>query len=267
MSENNSQGQSTATIDKERRIGIALAIAMKIAEGSPGGKQGFPFWFFDANAGSGMNEEFKVPGSPLVAWQTARRHLRNMPFIPFFCDIDRLRLVECHGHLNRMDAGASVLMPYDNEEALLVFGQCILASGDRPEYAMGTVLIDPNNGYYRNKNSLGPPVVALEWFVRTFPRVDLVLNINVRSHQRLRGAGISAPLIAELLPSLGKEHWLVGRARPHGSEFVLAVGRNVSTNDAPRGGLFHATSDIGRQIIAAADGTGQISFDLSLPDL
>jgi len=258
------QGQSLATIDKERRIGIALAIAMKIAEGSVGGKQGFPFWLFDANAGSGMNEEFKVPGSPIVAWETARRHLHHMPFIPFFCDIERLRLIECQSRLNRIGAGASVLIPYDNEEALLLFGQCILASGDKPEYALGTVLIDPNNGYYRNKDNLGPPIRALEWFVRTFPRIDLVLNINVRSHQRLRGAGLAAPLIGDLLPSLGKEHWLVGRARPRGSEFVLAVGRNVKTNDAPGGGLFHATSDYGRQIIASADGTEQSGIDFNL---
>jgi hypothetical protein len=260
------QGQSTATIDKERRIGVALAMGMMIAE-KKCGQYGFPFWFFDANAGSGFNSEFKVPGSPVVAWEAARRHLNLMPFVPFFCDIDKGRLSECQSRLNRMAAGNSVFIPYDNEEALLLFGQCILSSGDNREKALGAVLIDPNNGYYRNKDNEGPPIKALEWFVRTFPRIDVIVNINAQSHRRLRGAGISVSLIADLLPSLGKEHWLVGRARPRGSLFVLAIGRNVKTNDARGSGLYHATSEFGRQIIAEADGTRQIGFDLDVPDV
>jgi hypothetical protein len=52
------QGQSVITLDKERGLASALSIGTRIANGvgkRDGGR--FPYWHFDANAGSGWNEE------------------------------------------------------------------------------------------------------------------------------------------------------------------------------------------------------------------
>ena len=77
------QGQSAITIDKERRIGAALSISMRIAEKKFGGGN-FRYWHFDANAGSGWNETVNVPGSPIVFWRNAETILKGMRPRPFF---------------------------------------------------------------------------------------------------------------------------------------------------------------------------------------
>lgn len=71
------QGQSLATIDKERRIGAALSVGMRIASKAFGGK-GYRYWHLDANSGSGHNGTVNTDGSPLVFWQIANICLNGM---------------------------------------------------------------------------------------------------------------------------------------------------------------------------------------------
>ncbi len=259
------QGQSLATIDKERRIGSALSIGMQIASAKFSGS-GFKFWHFDANAGSGWNDEIGVAGSPLVFWDVARACLRGMEPMPFFCDIDREALRSLQRRLmgDPEASEKSVLLPGDNEEAIEVFAETIRRS-ERPEYAVGSVLVDPNGYFYRGRDGKGPPSNALGWFCREFPRIDVVLNLNIRTYsmQLERGHAVIPP--DQVLASLRKRHWLVGRAYVAQSRFLLAIGRNVATGDHRRLRLYDSGSVAGRLILDAAAGRRQqeIGYDLS----
>lgn len=266
------QGQSLATIDKERRIGSALAIGMKVASAHFGGK-GRSYWHFDANCGSGWNQRVSVAGSPIVFWQVAQACLCGMRPEPFFCDIDQTAMHELHLRLARAAVlDPSILIPGDNEEALAVFAERVRRV-DRSQYAVGSVLIDPNGYFYRRPDGQGAPVNAIKWFVREFLRIDLILNLNVRTYQMQKGASeklgqnhdVQSP--RELLPSLGKKFWLVGRGMVGGGDrFLLAVGRNFSTGDHRALGLHKLESLEGQAIMNWAEGQRQHELpELSAP--
>ena len=59
------QGQSIATVDKERRIAAAMSVSMRIANGAFG-RKGYRYWHFDANAGSGWNHDAVSEDSNVV---------------------------------------------------------------------------------------------------------------------------------------------------------------------------------------------------------
>jgi hypothetical protein len=252
------QGQSLATIDKERRIGAALAIGMRIASDQFAGSR-FRWWHFDANAGAGFNEKIGVPGSPMVFWQAAHKHLALRP-APFFCDINTTAIGELRTALS--GNGASVFMPMDNNAALIRFAGAITDAGENPKYATGTVVVDPNGYYYRNKQNIGAPTDALDWFLPRFPRVDIVLNLNTRVYrlQKSQGHAVLAP--RDLLASLHKKYWLVGSTQHGGDSFLIAIGRNVPTGDFAAAGLHKSTSPIGQSILSAAEGGRQQKMDL-----
>jgi hypothetical protein len=253
------QGQSAATIDKERRIAACLSVGMKIAE-SKFGRSGFAYWHLDANAGSGWNEEVNVPGSPLVFWQVANMYLNGLKPKAFFCDRDPQTMAELLARVGSFPQSA--LLPGDNEEAIEVFAESI-RQAENPRFAVGSLLIDPNGWFYRSRSGNGPPVNALGWFVREFPRIDLILNLYTRAYhlQRKQGHEVMAP--ADLLKHLGKEHWLVGRVNVGQSRFLQAVGRNVATGDHAKLGLYDARGDIGQHILRASTEIGQTALDLA----
>jgi hypothetical protein len=234
------QGQSALTIDKERRIGAATSVGMRIGNGKFGGR-GFSYFHFDANAGSGWNEQVDVPGSPLVAWVAARECLPGMRFRPYFCDHDpeKMRLLRDALGADPVAAERSVLICDRNEAGLEQFAAAIRASGERPELAVGSVLVDPNGWFYETQC----PVAGLVRFCREFPRVDVVLNLNRRTYEMQRACGHAVLSPREVLLQLGKQHWLVCAAAAGQSRFLLAVGRNVQT------GAHDATSERGRLIL------------------
>lgn len=249
------QGQSLATIDKERRIGAALSIGMRIASRAFGGK-GFRFWHLDANSGSGWNDMVNVPGSPLVFWQVARTCLAGMEPAPFFCDIDLAAMQELRRRLAD-DRDKLILLPGDNQEAIEVFAELIRRS-ERPRFAVGSLLIDPNGYFYRDRFGKGAPVEAAKWFSREFPRIDLILNLNTFTYQAQNGVGHAVEPPREVLRSLGKAHWLVGRRQVgSGHRFLLAVGRNTPTADHRALGMYRLESPEGQFIMNQAEGKRQ----------
>lgn len=266
MHADKSQGQSAVTIDKERRIASALSIGMIIGSNSFAGR-GFKFWHFDANAGSGWNHDVRVPGSPMVFWSVARERLLGMEPVPFFCDINEGAMRALSGVLPREAKARSVLLPGDNEEGLEVFAEYIRRSGEKPRYAIGSVIIDPNGYFYRNKDGIGAPVNALQWFCREFPRIDIILNLNIRTYQLQRGAGQAVKLPADVLDSLNKSHWLVARAGRARSRFLLAIGRNVKTSAHHTLNIYDRESSIGRYILNAAGSDRQWEFEYNELDI
>jgi hypothetical protein len=263
MGKNNGlQGQSVATIDKERRIGSALTIGMKIASAKHANR-GFSFWHYDANSGSGWNDEFDVPGSPMVFWQAARASLVGLTPKPFFCDFNPLAMSALQARLkgDRDAWNQSCLLPGDNEEGFEVFAECIRRSPERNHLAIGSVLVDPNGYFYRGANGAGAPVRSLQWFCPEFPRIDIIVNLNIRVYnlQASHTSHVVEPP-RQVLSSLGKEHWVIGKSYKGQSRFVIAIGRNVRTEDHKRLGLYDIDSEIGQLILDAAEGKRRWSF-------
>jgi hypothetical protein len=256
-------GQSIeATIDKERCLGAALSMSMKIANAKFGGR-GFSYWHFDANAGSGHNDLVDVPGSPIVFHITADACVTGMRRCAFFCDLNVAALKELYDRrLTTEWKTNSYLIPGDNEESLDVFAEVIRQSGEKPQYVIGSVLIDPNGWFYRNGAGRGAPVDSLIRFARTFPRIDIVLNLNARTYRLQRGSGHKVLPPRAVLASLAKAFWLV-RCTHHGAnDWLLAVGRNMETGDHKKLGFWKLESAEGEAIINKVEGGRQSELNL-----
>lgn len=250
------QGQSRATIDKERRIGSALTVCMRIAANKFGGK-GYSYWHADLNAGSGHNEIINVPGSPLVFYELAHEYLSSLPPEIFFAERRRETAVQLLKHCQASEwQGKTYIFPHDNEEVLEVFAECI-RQRERPRFAIGTILIDPNGWFYRNRAGEGPPVDGLLKFVHEFPRIDVVANLNVRTFKLQRAQGHRVPDLTELLMSLNKQYWLISRAQYGGDRFIQLIGRNVETGPHKALGIHRVDSPEGREISEWMNGNRQ----------
>lgn len=255
------QGQSLLTLDKIRGIGSALAIGMKTVARKFGWA---PYHHADTNAGSGMNEQvseivgYPVPGSPLVAVHAADASGLKK-FRAMFCEMDPARAktlanvhlagrANCHVHCG------------DNAEFVEVFAESIRQSGDKPQYALGSIIVDPNGWFTRNRNKSGVPVRQLLAFTAEFPRVDVVMNLNVRTYQMMRGqSSVMTP--QEIMAALRKDHWLVSAPRSVGGDkFMLMIGRNMATGDHKRLGLFRAETEDGRAALLKAEPGRQGNF-------
>jgi len=260
-----SQGQSLVTIDKIRGIGSALSIGMRTAAAK---FPWAPYHHGDTNAGSGMNEEVSalvgepVPGSPVVAVRTAEAI--GLPgFRGMFCEMDQTRAKTlATKHLaGRTDC---TVFCGDNAEFVDAFAESIRRSGDRPQYAVGSIVVDPNGWFTRNKNNSGVPVQQLLAFGHEFPRVDVVLNLNVRTYQMMRQHPNFQPMSApEIMAAMGKSHWLLSAPKSVGGDkFIIMIGRNFATGDHRRLGLFRADSEEGRAALQAVEPKRQGALSL-----
>lgn len=259
------QGQSLVTIDKIRGIGSALSIGMRTAAARFAWA---PYHHADTNAGSGMNEEVSalvgepVPGSPVVAVRTAEAV--GLPkFRGMFCEMDKDRAKTlATQHLGgRRDC---TVFCGDNAEFVGVFAESIRRSGDKSQYAVGSIVVDPNGWFTRNKNNSGVPVRQLLAFAQEFPRVDVVLNLNVRTYQMMRQHPSFDPMSApEIMAALGKAHWLLSAPKSVGGDkFIIMIGRNFATGDHRRLGLFRADSEEGRAALQAVEPKRQGALSL-----
>lgn len=246
---NLAQGQGVATLDKERRVASALSIGMRVANAKFAGGP-FRFWHFDANAGSGWNDLVDAPGSPLAFHAMADQYLPKMRRAAFFCDIreDAVEELRCRLHETPKHAATSVLLCEDNHSGVEKFAEAI-ERRENPKFAVGSLLIDPNGYWYRNRHGIGAPVQAVTAFAQKFPRIDVILNLNIRTYwmQKERGHSVISP--TDVLASLGKSHWLVGHADYGSSKWLLAIGRNTKTSDHRALGLHDINSREGKDIM------------------
>jgi hypothetical protein len=250
-----SQGQSPATIDKERCIGSALSLGMRVAATK---LERFRFWHFDANSGCGWNTEVDVPGSPLVFWRLAEQRMPNMRVSAFFSEIDVDRMHQLQRRLasNERSSANSYLLPGDNAEGIEVFAQMI-RDHDTPRYAVGSVIVDPNGYFYRSQEGIGAPVEQALAFAAEFPRIDFILNLNTRQYRLQASHGYPQLALPEVFQALRKKHWIV-RLTHHGrNEFVLAVGRNMPTGEHKGLGMHALLSEEGQHIIRRVEGMRQ----------
>lgn len=272
----NTQGQSCATIDKQRRISSALVVSMNLAEKAGKAYLIKPkvrnrpdratYWHFDANAGCGWNDEFDVPGSPLVFHYMADRCLHSLNRDAVFCDINRGRIKELRERLSeqKIYEYTSTCLNVDNETALGVFRDKILNSGENPKYAVGTIIIDPNGYWHRNEDGSGPPINGLQSFAVQFPRIDIIINLNMRlaglmlGHVRKKESPCYAAFKdtqhpRDIFLSL-KRHWVVAEIPKSSWRFLIGVGRSMRAGKHDQLGLYEMDSPEGEAIMKVSNG-------------
>lgn len=252
MSSNRKHGQSLLfTIDKERSIGVTLAIDMRVAAPTLQDKRK-PFFFLDTNCGSGWNVEIGVHGSPAVANRAADEILlpRGIERYVVCCDRDPVATAELE---RRMEEGGwdTEILTSDNEDSVRYFAK-LIRQHDNPKYAMGAVLFDPNGPWYKNGKGEGPPVATLPEFTRHFPRIDIIGNINTTAYKRMLGAKLHVIPPLEVLQLFNKQHWLVKLATYHRKEFLLVIGRNFPIRHCEKFGFYDLNSEQGREIMRRA---------------
>lgn len=248
------QGQGQTTEIKVRGIGAALAVTLKICTNPA--LAAFPYWHIDLNSGSGYNHDAGCFGSPL-AFLAAVSNAGKANYRAFFCDIRRDAVFELK-RLLAPEPGCTCLCG-NNRAVLPTVAKTIRTVERNPHLAMGTVLCDPNGYFYGDS----VPAEELRQFCIEFPRIDVILNLNVttrrwirgRIEKRMRGWENAICLRLDELPAfLSRRHWLirnlVGRG---GHQFVLMVGRNYQLGDHRAMGFFHLDSQEGQEIVAQVE--------------
>jgi len=248
------QGQGGTTEWKERGILAALALNLKLCTHPAKFHSRFNYWHLDLHSGSGWNEEVNCVGSPL-AFLEVIRDFPDKRYQAFFCDhnpqlIDQLR-VRPEIAMN----GRCYVFCKENREILPVFAAAIRSSGDKPRYAMGSILVDPNGCCFGD----AVPMQELQTFCREFPRIDILVNFNLRTWRMIRGCidkgmkgflGRTCPAPSDLRTLFKKEHCLIRDTLIRGGDpFIFWIGRNYPMGEHPALGFFSLDSPRGQLIL------------------
>jgi hypothetical protein len=257
-----SQGQGASTEAKERGIAHAISVSMRIAS-----KMSFPFWYVDMNCGSGWNEKVGCIGSPLAFLDVAME--QGKAYRAFFCDIAEPLVVNLAGKFSRRTSANAYCMAGDNAGLLPVVEEVIRQSGENPKFVWGAVLVDPNS--YRTQW----PIDQVIAFAAKHPRIDLILNLNLRSYWResaLQRTGAKGwehqriPLPSDWAGLMNRAHGVVrAPSVTSGDRFILMTLRNIPAGSSLPMGFYDIHSSTGRDILQRADlGSRYLS---SLPQL
>lgn len=229
------QGQSDATEAKERGLGAAFSTNLRIFGSRFGSNPRAIYMHFDLNCGSGTNEEVGCDGSPIAFLHAAKR-AEVQRFMASFVDRDTKAVKELLVHSAVAGDDRCFVHHGDNAEYIDAIPDIIRGRRERPEWAIGSVLCDPNG--------TDIPVVKLSQLAVACPRLDVFLNWNSAAYKRQRG---SKGTLAEAVEAIGKKHWLI-RAPIGIHQFTVLIGRNVSVNDHKAEGFYHLESEHGRAI-------------------
>jgi hypothetical protein len=258
---NGGQGQSVATLDKARRVSSAISVSLRIANcwAKRTAWRDFGYWHFDANAGSGWNDRFDVPGSPVIFHAVADHYLKTLGRRAFFCESNKDAMLALMGRIGENSAhlAKTIFVPTDNDTGLRAFADAI-RDHDKPEYALGSVIIDPNSYWDRCLDgSSQVPFEAAFPFFDEFRRIDVTLNLNLTAYWRMRSPGnaqvMRRSFIAphDLLKKFSKKFWYVGlTGTSNGTRFLLAVGTNFPAKFHPN--LHDIGSAVGRAVMNKA---------------
>lgn len=177
----------------------------------------------DLHAGSGFNEKVNVIGSPLLFTQVARKH--RLDYLMFCVELDKNR-AKTLGERLVNDARSFVTTGY-NAELCDAVPDLLRVHGIEPQFAMGSVLLDPN-GFAENDQI---PWQALERLFHTCGRLDVLFNYPGTGYTRNRGHPLFVG-IDDLPQKLSKKHWFVRQPLPV-HKFTLCVGRNTDKLSIP----------------------------------
>jgi three-Cys-motif partner protein len=248
------QGQGPGTPRKEEGLAVLFRDSLHISK-APNCLR-FPYWHVDLHAGCGLNKKVCCDGSPLVFVKEACKAGR--PVRAYFCDHNPEAIDELRGRLEALrwpEGSTWGCYPCDNADCLRLVTRDILQSGEVPGLVVGSVLADPN-GYK------GLPLDALVAFAATFPRIDLILNLNATVLRLIEGAQRSEsprvskgfegwPNLEAIVARLGRSDWWVRNLKRNGrgNGFTTLIGRNMETRKRPFHDFHHIRSTIGQEIL------------------
>lgn len=235
------QGQGKDTEQKERGLQSAFTINMKVFNGLKAKCSFGTSWRYfhlDLNSGSGINQEVGCIGSPLAFLEAARISGCGKYFAGF-CDTNQAALEELMKRDGIRGNSDCFLFHGDNASLIEAFPS-IISTFEKPKYAMGMVLSDPNGADI--------PLSGLEWLSREAPKIDLCLNWNSTQFKRNRGAfGDHRPTMEEAIARMNKKHWLI--RQPMGRwQWTLLIGRNMRIGEHPSLGFYHLDSPKGQEV-------------------
>lgn len=251
------QGQSKYTPLKQAGLGSVLGMNMKLVQKVFENNPYCPRKYFhiDLTAGCGLNEEYETDGSPLIFRKTLHGH---MDYRAFFCDMknesckklkryfegDRKSFIFCGDY-------ASFLTIAPN----LIASPQVIGFKQNPEYAYGTVYLDPN----------GPKLISdgmqqLAEFFSVCPRMDFVVNISATALKRTSHFGWSYTL-QDLMQTVNKEHWQIKAVNPGDRwQWTILVGRNRKYSGWKREGFYEVGSPEGKLILDGLNSKGKPAF-------
>lgn len=231
------QGQSRDTEEKERGIRSSIAINFQIATAK---LPWAPYFHFDLHAGCGWNHDFNVPGSPLAFWQVADGSGHARP-IGHFVELDAGRAAELRARPELQDRFNCYVHHEDNAEFCARIPDLIRGHGDKPEYAIGSILIDPNG-------PVAVPYDAIAEVLRQCPRLDVIYNFPGTGTKRLPDGHRQKITIGDIPALFHKQHWLI-RKQIGPWQWSLLIGRNLKTRDYPSLGFYHWESVRGQGVV------------------
>ncbi len=252
------QGQGVGTVSKEKLFARLFQASLDAAA------RNRVYWHIDLNCGSGYNDKVGCNGSPLVFMEEAMKSKRTGPIEALFCDNNTSAVLELQKRLRRiydhMPAWPACVHVADFENAYFLeyIGEFMQANDD-PQSAIGTCLCDPN-GY----NDM--PVDALATFACRFPKIDIILNININLFKSVEGcksdtAKVSEghkrvfrewPTVKEITDRISRPCWMI-RNPPKNTfgrhHFTQIIGRIAEIPVVAGSELFPIDSPDGRRII------------------
>jgi three-Cys-motif partner protein len=229
------QGQGSNTTRKESAFRGIFAMNLAVQK-----KRRHLYYHFDLNAGSGYNELANCDGSPIVFLNTALA-AGVSTYRAHFVDSDDQAV---RALLERITDERATVHHGDNAEFVRAIPRLIKHYGDDLEYALGSILCDPNG--------TGIPIDELARLSQQCPRLDIILNYGNRGWKRARGAHIeSAQLVLEdLLSKLQKKYWHIQEPPINDpQEWMILIGRNFLMGDWQKMGIFNLDSPKGKEIL------------------
>lgn len=232
-----SQGQSAITTElKQRGLGYAIKVNATVFKSDPKHYR-YTYFHFDIHAGSGYNEAAGCIGSPLT-FINCMEDIGIAKYHAGFCDRDESAVKTL---LSRVDSNPNCFVHHgDNASYIEMIPSIIEAYRDRPKYAIGSLLCDPNG--------CNIPIERLAWLNAVCPKIDTIIHYNAtQSKREAHGIKSDTPKLFDVVEGIGKTHWLI--RRPSGMhQFTLLIGRNHKFGDYKAQGFYHLDSSEGQDI-------------------
>ncbi|NKC10992.1 MAG: three-Cys-motif partner protein TcmP [Gammaproteobacteria bacterium] len=249
MTARGGQGQGASTEEKIRGIYGLLKMNIDMVRGIRSRKTSAAAYFhFDLNCGCGWNHRVNPPhgvmGSPLVFLQAAvDTGFDN--YRAWFVDENPQATDELIRQAELMTTDGSIeselsVVTSDNGDFCESIPDFIKQGGDRPEFALGTILLDPNGPN-------GVPWAQLQAVFAQCERLDCIFNFPGTGMKRLPEGHINRVQLKDVPELFRKSHWLVREPMPS-QQFTLLMGRNTESGDWSKAGFHHWDSRRGREI-------------------
>lgn len=198
------------------------------------------YFHADLHAGCGYNAKVRLPGSPLVFLDCARR--AGLQYEALFVESDAERASSLsYNYAIYPDENAHVVHG-ENDCVHELLPAWIEACGIDPAKAFGTVFVDPTK-------PSEVPWPSLNMLFARCPKMDVIVNFPGTSVKRLPQDHDSRVTPEQVARLLNKSDWLIERNPRGDQQWLLMLGRNFAYGDYQRIGFVKWSSPAGQAVI------------------